>query len=97
MEKFVSEQIDGREFDKKFCKMWRIDRDNKSNLKELFDTINNQELTKLEGFSSPLSSLFGECDVFEPDSSLREDSEISEEELRIYVKKTLLEMKKRYN
>lgn len=33
MEKFVSEQID---------------RDNKSNLKELFDTINNQELTQLK-------------------------------------------------
>lgn len=97
MEKFVSEQIDGREFDKEFSKMWRIDRDNKSNLKELFDTINNQELTKLEGFSPPLSSLFVECDVFELDSSLRGNSNISEEELRIYVKKTLLEMKKRYN
>lgn len=97
MEKFVSNQINGREFHKEFCKMWRIDRDNKSNLKKSFDILNNQELTKLEGFSAPLSRIFVECDVFEPDWSLRDNYSISEEELKNYVKKTLLEMKKRYN
>jgi hypothetical protein len=34
--------------------------------------------------------------MFEPDPMLREDYEISEDELRDYVEKTLLEMKDRY-
>jgi hypothetical protein len=65
-------------------------------LKELLDKIEDVELTKLEGFSALISDLFTDCDVFEPDSALREDYEISEEELRNCVKKTLLEMKDRY-
>ena len=76
--------------------MWRVDRDKNYSLKELFDKIEDEKLTELEGFSVLISGLFTDCDVFEPDSALREDYEISEEELRNCVKKILLEIKDRY-
>lgn len=76
--------------------MWRVDRDKNYSLKELLDKIEDEKLTELEGFSTLISGLFTDCDVFEPDSALREDYEISEEELKNCVKKTLLEMKCRY-
>jgi len=60
----------------------------------------NQIVTKLiiqkNGFSSLISDLFLDCELFEADPLLREDYEISEEELRNCVKKTLLEIKDRY-
>jgi hypothetical protein len=96
MEKFVNGRIDGRQFDSEFCRMWRVNRDKNYSLKELLDKIEDVELTKLESFSALISDLFTNCDVFEPDSALREDYEISEEELRNCVKKTLLEMKDPY-
>ena len=96
MEKFVTGKIDGTQFDIEFCRMWRADRDKNYSLKELFDKIEDEKLTELEGFSALISGLFTDCDVFEPDSTLREDYEISEEELRNCVKKTLLEIKDRY-
>lgn len=76
--------------------MWRVDRDKNYSLKELLDKIDkieDEKLTELEGFSAIILGLFTDCAVFEPDSALREDYEISEEELRNCVKKTLLEIK----
>ena len=96
MERFINGRIDGTQFDSEFCQMWRVDRDKNYSSKELLDKIEDVELTKLEGFSALISDLFTDCDVFEPDSALREDYEISEEELRNRVKKTFLEMKERY-
>lgn len=96
MKKLVNEKIGATQFDKEFCQMWRVDRDRNYSLKELFDKIEDEKLTELEGFSTLISDLFSDCDIFEPDSALREDYEISEEELRIRVKKTLLEIKHRY-
>ena len=96
MERFINGRIDGTQFDNEFCQMWRVDRDKSYSSKELLDKIEDVELTKLEGFSALISDLFTDCDVFEPDSALREDYEISEEELRNRVKKTFLEMKERY-
>jgi len=96
MEKFITGEIDGRQFDREFCRMWRVDRDKNYSLKELFDKIEDEKLTELEGFSALISDLFTDCDIFEPDSALREDYEISEEELRNCVKKTLAEIKDRY-
>ena len=58
--------------------------------------INNEKLIELKGFSTIISNLFTDCDVFEPDPNLREDYEISEVELKNRVKKTLLEIKYRY-
>ena len=76
--------------------MWKVNRDKNDSLKELLDKIDDVELSKLEDFSDLISNLFTDYDVFDLDSTLREDSEIFEEELRNYVKKTLLEIKDRY-
>ena len=76
--------------------MWEVNRDKKDSLKGLLDKIDDVELSKLEDFSDLISNLFTDYDVFDLDSTLREDSEIFEEELRNYVKKTLLEIKDRY-
>lgn len=76
--------------------MWEVNCDKNDSLKELLDKIDDVELSKLEDFSDLISNLFTDYDVFDLDSTLREDSEISEEELRNYVKKTLLEIKDRY-
>lgn len=76
--------------------MWRVDRDKNYSLKELCDKIEDEKLTELESLSTLISVLFTDSDVFEPDSTLTEDYEISEEELRNYVKKSLLKIKNRY-
>ena len=55
-----------------------------------------KKLIESKGFSAIISNLFTDCNVFEPDPSLREDYEISEVKLKNRVKKTLLEIKYRY-
>lgn len=51
MENCVYERIDGTQFDRKSCRMWRVDRDKNYSLKELLDKIEDDKLTELEGFS----------------------------------------------
>ena len=58
--------------------------------------IENEKLTELKGFSALISDLFIDYDIFESGSALRENYEISEEELSNCVKKTLLEIKDPY-
>ena len=94
-EKFISRIIDGPKFDKKFSQIWRLNRDKEYSTEEILK-INNEKLIESKGFSTIISNLFTDCDVFEPDPSLREDYEISEVELKNRVKKTLLKIKYRY-
>ena len=47
-----------------------------------------EKFIESKGFSTIVSHLFADCDVFEPDPSLREGYEISEIELKNCVKKT---------
>lgn len=89
MEKFINGKMNGIEFDREFYNMWKKDRDNILKI----DNTYNVELSKLKGFSSLISELFTDCDIFEPNFNLREDSEISEEELLNRVKKAFLEIK----
>jgi len=96
MEKFTHERIDGTQFDTELCQMWKADRDKIYSSKEWVNKIEHVDLTKLKGFSDLISELFTDCDIFQPDSALRYDYEISEEELRNRAKKTLLEIKNRY-
>ena len=95
MEKFINGIIDGQTFEEKFYQIWRLNRDKEYITEEILK-INNEKLIELKGFSTIISNLFTDCDVFEPDPSLREDYEISEVELKDCVKKTLLEIKYRY-
>jgi len=91
MESFIDEKIDGCQFETKFCEMWRRDRD-----RTYSDLEENIDLTKFIGFSGIISKLFTDCDVFQPDPALREDYELSEEELRNCVKEAFLKIKNDY-
>ena len=73
---------------KNFTIIWRLNRDKEYSSEEILK-INNEKLIESKGFSTIISNLFTDCDVFEPDPSLREDYEISEIELKNCVKKTL--------
>ena len=87
MEKFINGMIAGPKFEEEFYQIWILNRD-KEYSSEAILKINNKKLIESKGFSTIISHLFTDCDVFEPDSSLREDYEISEIELKNYVKKT---------
>ena len=95
MEKFINGIVDGQKFEEEFYQIWRLHRDKEYSTEEILK-INNEKLIESKGFSTIISNLFTDCDVFEPDPSLREDYEISEVELKNRVKKTLLEIKYRY-
>tara|TARA_B100000482_G_scaffold33290_1_gene21181 strand:+ start:26 stop:394 length:369 start_codon:yes stop_codon:yes gene_type:complete len=95
MEKFINGIIDGQTFEEEFYQIWRLNRDKEYSTEEILK-INNEKLIELKGFSTIISNLFTDCDVFEPDPNLREDYEISEVALKNCVKKTLLEIKYRY-
>ena len=96
MKKFVDKKIRGTGFSDQFFQMWKSDRDKTYNSEELVYITENFKLTEIDGFSSLISELFLDCELIEADPLLREDYEISEEELRNCVKKTLLEIKDRY-
>ena len=70
----------------KFYQIWRLNHDKEYSTEEILK-INNEKLIESKGFSTIISNLFTDCDVFEPDPSLREDYEISEVELKNRVKK----------
>jgi|TARA_B110000971_G_scaffold213080_1_gene243455 hypothetical protein len=72
-----------------------LNRDKEYNSEEILK-IDNEKLIESKGFSTITSRLFTDCDVFEPDPSLREDYELPEIELKNCVKKTLSEIKYRY-
>lgn len=95
MEKFINGIIDGQKFEEEFCQIWRLNRYEEYSSEEILK-INNEKLIESRGFSAIVSRLFTDCDVFEPNPSLRENYKISEIELKNYVKKTLSEIKYRY-
>ena len=95
MEKFINGIIDGQKFEEEFYQIWIMNRDKKYSSEEILK-IDNKKLIESKGFSALISDLFTDCDVFEPNPSLREDYEISEVKLKNRVKKTLLEIKYRY-
>ena len=69
-----------------------MNRDKEYNSEEILK-IDNEKLIESKGFSTIVSHLFADCDVFEPDPSLREGYEISEIELKNCVKKNFIFMK----
>lgn len=96
MKKFVDKKISGTEFSDQFFQMQKSDRDKTYNSEELVYITENFKLIEIDGFSSLISDLFLDCELFKADPLLREDYKISEEELRNCAKKTLLEIKDRY-
>lgn len=102
MERFINDKINGTQFDIEFCNMWRLDTDKIYSLKEFLNKINDVDLTKLEGFSVLLSNLFTDYDVFQPDldstfvecNMLRENGDLTEEQLKNSIRDAILESKK---
>ena len=81
MEKFINGMIDGPKFEEEFYQIWILNHDKEYRSEEILK-IDNEKLIESKGFSTIISHLFTDCDVFEPDSSLREGYEISEIEYR---------------
>lgn len=95
METFVDSKITGIEFESKFLQIWKFDRNRIIDSSKLSIVIGSFESAKLEKFSSLISlDLFLDLEIFEPNSLLREDCEIGEDELKGHVEKLLLKLKK---
>jgi hypothetical protein len=89
MSKFISENINGKEFEKKFVKRWMQDG------RQMFDSKEkNVDLERFRGFADIIAMVFLDCQFFEPDESL--NSGTTEEELRIYVTEAFLKIKNNY-
>lgn len=74
--------------------MWKSDRNKTYNSEELVHITKNFKVIEIDEFSSLISNLFLDCKLLEADPLLREDYEISEEELRNCVKKKFVRNKK---
>ena len=97
MQAFVDRKITGKKFSDKFFQMWKFNLTKTYSAEKLVWITKNIQLTEIDGFSSLISNLFLDCEVFEDDPLLRDKYAISEEELRDCVKKTLLKIKQRYS
>lgn len=78
MERFINGKIDGTQLDSEFYWMERVNYNKKYSWKNLLNKPTNVALTKWE--------------VFEPDPALRDDYQISKEEFKNCVKKTVLKI-----
>jgi hypothetical protein len=94
IEDFTYEYIDGVDFERKFAKMWRKDRDDElSNFKPQ-TVVNKQTNTphqEIDELAGVLSRIFTACDVFNPDADARSEYEYDETELRDFVRNILAE------
>ena len=96
MENFLNDTINFEEFDTKFLALWSSNRNKYKSWEEFIYIINNFKLTKFQGFLSLTSKLFTNIEVREPDPLFRNHYQIYENELKICVKKILLEIKNNY-
>ena len=76
--------------------MWKKKRDKTYGSKKLIHIAEHVNLSKFQGLSGIMSKLLTDRDVFQPDPNLRKEYEISEEELRNFVKITFLFLKNCY-
>lgn len=79
MKKFVDKKIGRTEFSDQFFQMWKFDRDKTYNSEELVYIIENFKLTEIDGFSSLISDVFLDYELFEANPLLRAGYEVSEE------------------
>lgn len=89
IESFLNYQIDVQEFKRNFYQINKLDHDKDCKWKDMPYIINNLKLKQFQGLSLIISKLFTDLDVFEKDHLLREEYEISEEELRYFAKGAL--------
>ena len=78
MEAFVEKRINGKEFETIFYKMHSIDGYVDPDWEELVCIINNFNLSDFEGLTALMSDLFVNCDSFEADLTLRDETDLTE-------------------
>ena len=96
MEAFIDKKITGKEFEAKFYKMHALDGRLDNDWEELVFIIKNYNLSDFEGIIALMSDLFVNCDSFEANSELRDETDLTEEELRDCVFENFLKIKNRY-
>ena len=77
----------------------KVDIKEKNTLSPSFQSSEIVELLskgKACGIGALLSSIYGDCNSFNPDLSLENDSYLDEEQLKDSIKKIFFEMKKKY-
>lgn len=98
MKNFIDKKIDVDEYISQLFELkdetQKVTEELEADFEKLKDFEPNPFSKRFSKFPAELSS---DCEVFEPDSVLREDFEISKEELRNCVKKTFSEIQKSNN
>lgn len=93
IEEFLNYKINADKFQTNYYEMRRSDINKDLKWDDMLYIVDNLKLEQFQGLSSVISKLFTDLDVFEPDSSVREDYEIDEQELRDYAEDALSKMK----
>lgn len=93
MEDFLNNNINFKEFEKEFLKIWSTNNDKNKSWEEFIFIINNFKLNEFDNFSSLTSELFEYIDIVEIDPTFRQDYEITEKELKDRIKIILSKMK----
>ena len=96
MEAFTDKKITGKEFEARFYRMHARDGGLNPDWEELVYIIKNYNLSDFEGITALMSDLFVNCDSFEANLALRDETDLTEEELRNYVFDNFLKIKNRY-
>ena len=93
MKEFLSKKIEVQSFSDIFFDLSYKDqiltKKFENNLKK-FEKFSPDSQSR--NFATFITNLLSHCKVFESDSALRKDYQISEEKLRNYMKKTLLQL-----
>ena len=74
----MEKRINGKEFETRFYKMHSIDGYVDPDWEELVCIINNFNLSDFEGLTALMSDLFVNCDSFEADLTLRDETDLTE-------------------
>jgi len=93
IENFLNSKIDVDTFETNFYKMRNLDGGKEYRWETMLYIIDHLKLKQFQGLSSVISKLFTDLDVFEPNSLLREDYEIDEQELRYFAEEALSKLK----
>lgn len=95
MSDFLDKKIDADEY---ICELFKFEAETQNLVEKLkldFEMLKEFEPNSLsKGFSKLTEDLCSDCRIFEPDSNLRDDYELSEKELLNNVKKIYLQLLK---
>lgn len=88
IKEFLNKEIAVAQFVKEYFNIWKLDRD-----RICIEIPFRIGFKKVKDFSSLMFDLFIECDMFEADESIRDNSKIGKEGLRSFVKYVILNLR----